>query len=87
MRATRKIKELARAAKIASTKRKGNMDEYRVKNASTLTVRNDKILAQRLAFALNHPVSDHQVLLDIDACATLLARVAPPQVEEVEDDD
>ena len=53
-----------------------------------LRTRDDRILAERLAYALRHPVSDDAVLLEIKAAELLLHRLAPAgELEENEDHD
>ena len=46
-------------------------------NALPLTTRDDRILAQRLEYALRHPISADAVLIDIVAAELLLHRLAP----------
>jgi hypothetical protein len=60
----------------------------RMNQALPLRTRDDRILAERLAYALRHPVSDDAVLLEIKAAELLLHRLAPvEELEESEDHD
>ena len=44
--------------------------------ALSIGQRDEQILAERLAYTLRHPHSEHAVLIDIDAGQVLLHRVA-----------
>ena len=79
-----RIKELARMAKASVTARRKAANGKPL-NALPLAARDDRILAQRLAFALRHPVSADAVLIDIAAAELLLHRLGSAAGEENED--
>lgn len=74
-----RIKELARLAKVSVTARQKGKP---VMVGVPLSTRDDRILGQRLAFALRHPHSEHAVLIDIAAAQVLLDRVSHDDTPE-----
>jgi hypothetical protein len=67
-------------AKASVTARRKAGNGKPMNNALPLKSRDDRILAQRLAFALRHPVSAYAVLIDIAAAELLLHRIQDTRV-------
>ena len=76
--------KLARLAKVSVTARQKGKP---VMVGVPLSTRDDRILAQRLAFALRHPHSEHAVLIDIAAAQVLLDRVSHDDTPEGAEDE
>ena len=72
-----RVREADRVAKISGARRKGNLYASKLGDSLPLSTRDNRILAQRLAFALRHPVTPDAVLIDIKAAELLLHRLAP----------
>ena len=67
--------------------RRGNAEANRLRNALPLTVRDDKILAMRVAFAVRNVNRYGEVTLGVDTARVLLARLAPTAAEPEESED
>ena len=68
--------------------RRGNTEASKIRNALPLSVRDDKILAMRIAYAVRNVNRYGEVTLELDTARALLARVSPPvELEESEDPD
>ena len=72
----------------AAMTRRGNTEASKIRNALPLSVRDDKILAMRIAYAVRNVNRYGEVTLELDTARALLARVSPPvELEESEDPD
>lgn len=70
----------------ASITRRGNAEVWKLRLSIPVSVRDERLAAERLAFACRHPTRHGTVELGIETAAALLAKVAVPLVEEIPDD-